>query len=86
MGNGVLCVIPLSQQKGTPVIQSPGVLSEVLQQPTTKRPNIFPDDPPALDARAWNFSPITHEEIASALAGILNKSAPGPLGPGYLAC
>jgi hypothetical protein len=45
-------------------------------------PEAFPDDPPALEAR--NFSPITHEEIASALSGASNKSAPGPSGQGCI--
>ena len=45
-------------------------------------PTRLPDDPPALPPR--DFSPITNEEIATALSGTSNKSAPGPTGQGYL--
>ena len=42
----------------------------------------FTDDPPALPPR--DFSPITQEEVVSAISGTSNKSAPGLSGQGYL--
>ena len=45
-------------------------------------PVSFPDDPPPFPPRV--LSPITQEEIATALSGTSNKSAPGPSGQGYL--
>ena len=45
-------------------------------------PETFPDDPPPAPVR--DLTPITQDEIAAALSGTSNKSAPGPSGQSYL--
>jgi Reverse transcriptase (RNA-dependent DNA polymerase) len=45
-------------------------------------PVVFPDDPLPLAPR--ELAPITQDEVATALSGTSNKSAPGPSGQSYL--